>query len=426
MTMRILFLLRDELPPFRSDVKSLFGKYLAEAGIASDLLGQTGACGPVPLSWEAGTVIPAGRFRKGVLGQLLMPVKDAIALLRHRRPYDVIQVRDKIRTAAFALLVARIRDRPFVYWMSFPFVEGFAATARSRKDPGIVMRAADFTRVSLSRYLFYRVVLPNADHVFVQSEAMRTWLANKGFDRSCMTAVPMGVDTARVRRQSIVPADDWRLAGRRVVAYLGLLQKSRDSAFMLDLIESVKRVEPRALLLLIGDAPSAGEAQWIRDEIAKRDLHDDVVLTGWLKQEQALGYLVRAELGLSPIPRSELYDVSSPTKLLEYFALGVPGVANDIPDQKLAIDESGAGLCVPMEVAAFHDAVVELLRNPSLRRECAVRGPQYIERERSYEILSRRVAKVYNSMLDPRMTSVEEASALRNLPLAAKDDRPEH
>ncbi len=159
---------------------------------------------------------------------------------------------------------------------------------------------------------------------------------------------------------------------------------------------------PDILLVIAGDAPSGDEMAWMRAEIARRKLERLVLLTGWLPRQAALGYAVRAEVGLSPIPRGVLYDVSSPTKLVEYLALGIPGVANDIPDQARVLAESGAGLCVPMEAPAFAGAVRRLLHEPGLAAACRARGPGWVRAHRSYAILGRVVAEAYAGILAGR------------------------
>jgi glycosyltransferase involved in cell wall biosynthesis len=400
MTLRILFLMRDALPPFRADVQVLFGKYLSQAGLFSDILGQADPEHTGAITWPAGKAIVAGSENKGIRAEFIRPFRDIIALLRHREPYDLIQVRDKIRTAAFAWAFARWHQKPFVYWMSFPFVEGFEITARNRKQPGMVMKLADYIRIKASRRLFYNGVLQKADHIFVQSEAMRDWLIDKGYAAHRMTAVPMGVDTEQFQRAQIVPSDDPRLANRRIIIYVGSVSKSRQSDFMLDLVLALKDAEPSIMLVLAGDAPSLEEQQWIREEISQRNLQDYVLLTGWLSQDQALRYAVRAEVGLSPIPRGELFDVSSPTKLVEYLALGLPSVANDIPDQKLVIEQSQAGLCVPMEINAFQEAVLTFLNDAAFHRQCVERGPVFINNERTYAVIAKKVALTYQTILD--------------------------
>jgi len=160
-----------------------------------------------------------------------------------------------------------------------------------------------------------------------------------------------------------------------------------------------KRGGAELLLGFAGDAASNDVLAWMRAEIARRGIEQHVLLTGWLPQHLALGYAVRAEVGLSPIPRGTLFDVSSPTKLVEYLALGIPSVANDIPDQQLVIDESGAGLCVPMEAAPFARAVRRLLDDRALAAAFAQRGPVYVKSHRTYAILGQIVAETYTKIL---------------------------
>jgi glycosyltransferase involved in cell wall biosynthesis len=330
------------------------------------------------------------------------PLWDLLGLvraLRGGRP-DCIQVRDKIASGVLGRVAAALLRVPFVYWMSFPIVEGFEVRrddiGRGGRGPRWLAHAL---RARLSRCAIYRVVLPGARHVFVQSDAMADWLAAKGIERARMTAVPMGVDAALFDRASVQPVADPRLDGRRVVLYLGRVARSRRSDFLLDVAERLRRVRPDVLLVIAGDAPSDDEMAWMRREIGRRGLEGHVLLTGWLPQRTALGYAVRAEVGLSPIPRGTLFDVSSPTKLVEYLALGIPGVANDIPDQQRVIAESGAGLCVPMEAGPFAAAVLELLNDGALAARFALRGPPYVKTHRTYDILGNNVAKTYKKIL---------------------------
>jgi glycosyltransferase involved in cell wall biosynthesis len=397
-TPSILFIVRDPLPPIRADVLTLFGTEMPRYGVATDLVGQGGTDASAP--WPAGGMHVVGSL-KSRFASVCSPVWDFLGLLRalRGRRADCIQVRDKIASGLLGRVVAGVIGVPFVYWMSFPIVEGFEVRRDeiSRRGRGLKW-AAHALRAWASRLVIYRMVLPKARHIFVQSDAMADWLAAKGFDRSRMTAVPMGVDADLFDRARIEPVDDKRLDGRRVVLYLGRIAQSRRSEFLLDVAEQLRVDTPDVLLVIAGDAPSSDEMAWMRREIAARALEDHVLLTGWLPQRTALGYAVRAEVGLSPIPRGALFDVSSPTKLVEYLALGIPSVANDIPDQQLVIEQSRAGLCVPMEAGAFADAVRTLLRDRKLAEEFVQRGPAYVRGHRTYDILGRNVAETYRKL----------------------------
>lgn len=400
---QIACIVRDPLPPQRADLLTLFGVEMPRHGVGCALVGQAGAAAPG--QWRAGTMYPVGSITSRY-ASILTPLWDALGLLRAwraggRRP-DCIQVRDKVASGVLARLVAAVLGIPFVYWMSFPIVEGYAVRRDALRRHGRVLLALPHAlRAAVARAALYRWVLPGARHIFVQSDAMAAALAARGIPPARMTAVPMGVDTALFERGSIPPSIDPRLDGRRVVLYLGRVAQARRSDFLLDVLERLRTQVPDVLLVLAGDAPSPDEMAWMRAQIAARALGDHVLLTGWLPQRAALGYALRAEVALSPIPRGALFDVSSPTKLVEYLALGIPCVANDIPDQVQVLLASRAGLCVPMDAAAFAAAVRRLLDDRRLAADCAARGPAWVGAHRSYAILGRHVAQAYAAILKP-------------------------
>ena len=397
----IAFIVRDPLPPRRADVLTLFGAEMPRHGVHTELVGQAGMDAPVP--WNAGGMHVVGNLGSR-FAAVCAPFWDLLGLLRawRRARPGCIQVRDKVASAVLAWLAARCLGVPFVYWMSFPIVEGFEVRRDALAEGGkSLLWLAHALRARASRLAVYRLVLPRADHVFVQSEAMRAWLAGQGIAQQRMTAVPMGVDVDLFERAAIVPSADPRLDGRRVVVYLGSVAQSRRSDFLLEVADLLRAQVPEVLLVIAGDAPSPDEMAWMRREIAGRGLGRHVLLTGWLPQRAALGYAVRAEVGLSPIPRGPLFDVSSPTKLVEYLALGIPGVANDIPDQAQVIEASAAGLCVPMQAQAFAAATLRLLAAPALAARLGERGPGWVRAHRSYGILARRVARAYGDICPP-------------------------
>jgi glycosyltransferase involved in cell wall biosynthesis len=396
----IAFVVRDPLPPIRADVLTLFGAEMPRYGVMAELVGQGGDGAAAP-GWRGGRIHVVGSLGSK-LAAVLSPCWDALGLWRAWRaaPIDCVQVRDKIASGLVGRLAAAMLGVPFVYWMSFPIVEGFEVRRDEIGRAGRGLKwAAHALRARLSRFVIYRLVLPGAHHIFVQSDAMADALAARGLARARMTAVPMGVDAELFDRATVEPSRDPRLDGRRVIVYLGRIAQSRKSDFLLDVVDLLRAQLSDVLLVIAGDAPSADEMDWMRRQIAARGLDGHVLLTGWLPQRTALGYAVRAEVGLSPIPRGVLFDVSSPTKLVEYLALGIPSVANDIPDQQLVIAQSGAGLAAPMEAGPFSAAVLELLASPALRAGFAARGPAWVASNRTYAILGQTVAQTYKRIM---------------------------
>lgn len=205
----------------------------------------------------------------------------------------------------------------------------------------------------------------------------------------------MGIDASEFSlaiAPAIPPVD---LDGRRVIAYLGALGRARDPGFILDAFRCLRESDAAAFLLLIGDAPSDEEKAWLRSLIKASGLEKSVYLTGWLSRADALRMLRLADVAWSPIPRGTLYDVSSPTKVLEYLALGIPCVASDIPDQKYVVDQSGGGECVELSVRGFAEASLRLLRDDIGARAMGSSGREWVIRHREYSVLASEVAAAY-------------------------------
>jgi glycosyltransferase involved in cell wall biosynthesis len=149
---------------------------------------------------------------------------------------------------------------------------------------------------------------------------------------------------------------------------------------------------------MAGDTPDEAHREWLKTEAGRLGLGEDIVWTGWVARDDAWNYVRAAEIALSPIPRGDVLDTSSPTKAIEYMALGVPVVCNDNPDQKLVIEGSGAGICVRLDAAEFADAVISLLQDDTRRLDMGRRGPAYVQAHRSYARLAKDVASVYEKV----------------------------
>jgi glycosyltransferase involved in cell wall biosynthesis len=253
-----------------------------------------------------------------------------------------------------------------------------------------------WVRGRVGRFLLYRVVLPGANHVFVQSERMKQDMIARGIKAEKMTPVHMGVDLEAMRPEEIVPADDARLAGRRVLVYLGTLDRPRRIEVLFDMLVRVRRQIPEALLVLAGDTQDDVHRDWLKHQSELAGVAKHVVWTGWLPMRQGWQYVRAAEVGLSPFPRGFLLDSASPTKVPEYLALGVPVVCNDNPDQQAFIEASGGGVCVPYTAEDFAQAVLQLLaHDSSVRIKMLERGSSLVLGQRAYQTIAAHIAVTY-------------------------------
>jgi glycosyltransferase involved in cell wall biosynthesis len=393
--LRILQLVPEPLPTFRADVATLFGKYLPRHGVQCHVVGKGSAAPAQSQGFASARRASAGARWKAELSFLMLCLRALLAAGRGN--CDAVQVRDMVSIGLLALAVARLKGLPMVYWVSYLMSEG--RIERARALPGGLRARLVLLKGLVERWLLYRVLLPRADHVFVQSEAMARHMHAQGVPPERVSAVPMGVDMECVARPlQGRPWPGWE--GRPVIGYLGTLDRARRLEALLDALQLVRRERPETCLLLIGGAPQPGDVAQLLQAAQARGLGEAVQVTGWLPAAQAWEYLLGAQAAVSYVPRGALYDVSSPTKLLEYLALGMPCVGNDTPDQAAVLAASQPAPLAASTPQAMAEALLAILRDPDAARARAAAGPAFIEAERSYRVLGAAVAQRYRRVLD--------------------------
>lgn len=396
--MKILFFTREAHPTFRVDVAVLFGKYLPRFGIESDLVANL-EDGP-PAGWAAGRVfgrrLSGGRISRHCQGI----VHDVGALRRITRDYGLILVRDKPVFALLGLIAAKLRGVPFGYWMSFPLPEEWLLFARQRGlSLGLIRFLAIYLRGVLSYFILYKLVLPNAQYAFLQSDAMVSDLKARQIRTRTTLAVPMGVDHETIVGRGGAldePHQALRdlMLSRQTVVYLGTLERNRRLEVALHALDRVRKQVASVLLVFIGDANEAEDVLHLKALARELGLQDYVVFTGWLDINSAWSLARCAKLGFSPFPRGAIHETASPTKTVEYMALGLPVVANDQPDQAWVIAQSGGGVCTKLDADALAAGMIQLLNDPSDAVRRGVAGQSWVLQHRSYERIAHSVFRI--------------------------------
>jgi glycosyltransferase involved in cell wall biosynthesis len=389
---RMLALSSDNYPPQRVDVSVLFGEELSGRGHRIDWVLQSEAvCArSYVTAWHGGTVWVGptdlgaslfNRIRKHVRGI----VHDLrVYKLARAANYDFVMVKDKFVSGLSALFAARLFRLRFVYWLSYPFPESYLLRARdgTARYPFLYR-----IRGWVFHAVLYRALLPAADHIFVQSEQMRRDVAAQGIAASKITAVPMGIRAASfavpaAAAREVVPV------GERCFLYLGTLTRVRRLSFIIRVLALVTKELPDVKLYVVGSGDDPRDEQELIDEAARLGVSSSLVMVGQLPHADALRYVLEADICVSPFFPTPILNSTSPTKLIEYMAMGKAVVANDHPEQRLVIEESGAGYCVPYRENEFAKAVVTLFRAPDLARTMGARGRQYAAEHRTYRSIA--------------------------------------
>lgn len=387
--------------PPRVDVADLFCKRLAQHSYQYEWHIQTDAHGSAieRIDWlgQPAWVCPRSPLR-GVLGAVLTKIREFRADIKffHRAlsgDFDIIQVRDKFFAGTLGLIAARLRRLPFTFWLSYPFPEARILDAREGRS-----RHPLFSLVAgwLSGLLLYRVILPGAQHVFVQSEQMKRDVLRPWLDPAKFTPVPMGIP------DEDMPAPDAGGPTAPLVLYLGTLIRVRRLDALVRAFAAVVRSMPEARLAFVGDGDISEDRAALEAEVARLGLGDHVIFTGQLPRDQALAWIRRARVCLSPFYPTFVLRSTSPTKLIEYMAFGKATLVNDHPEQAQVIADSGAGRCVEWNEDAFAEAMLAMLKNEQATEEMGRRGREWVLKNRVYSRIADVVHAEYLRILEPQ------------------------
>lgn len=399
---RLFYAVGDFFPPWRLDVDELFSRQLPAKGLEVTWAARrksAGACQtenyngrPVWLPWR---VAVGGNIGKA-LNKLLQYGCELVFFFRllFGPGFDIVQARDRRYSFALLLvLVAKLRGWRFVYWSSYPFPESTREAALSR---GGVSRWILLLVHWFEWHYVYRFLMRAADHVFVQSEQMRRDVAACGISEEKMTPVPMGVPPELTDWRRTHPDVDV-VPGR--VVYVGTLVRVRRMGTLIESFAQVHQQVPHARFVVVGDGIKSEERQELEELARRLGIAEVVTFTGFVPMNEAWAWAASAEVCVSPFyPTFELRS-TSPTKLVEYMALGKPVVVNDHPEQADVIADTGAGVCVSWGAESFATGIAGLLKDPECASAMGELGPAWVAKHRTYDRIADMVAEHYRNIV---------------------------
>jgi len=110
--------------------------------------------------------------------------------------------------------------------------------------------------------------------------------------------------------------------------------------------------------------------------------------------------MIKADVGLVPYLNVGGHDKANPNKIFEYQRFGLPFVASDFELWKNHMDNSKTGLFVnPESSIEIAEATIFLLKNRAKASEMGELGKKQILHRYNWDIESKKLLDVYNSII---------------------------
>jgi 1,2-diacylglycerol 3-alpha-glucosyltransferase len=189
---------------------------------------------------------------------------------------------------------------------------------------------------------------------------------------------------ARFRALAGLPAD------RPLVTYVGRVAHEKNIEFLVDAFVQVRRIVPRAMLVIAGEGPARESLQ---QRVARAGIQADVRFVGYLDRNSAL---------LDCYAAADVFVFASRTEtqglvLLEAMAQGTPVVSTAELGTRSILKTGCGALVVNERIDEFSASVAKLLQDADLRRVLSAQGQEYARTWASH-VMAQRLTDLYASL----------------------------
>jgi len=181
-----------------------------------------------------------------------------------------------------------------------------------------------------------------------------------------------------------VPPNPQRKRGKRyLVGYVGNMSYQDGLDILLDVAEHMKNSgRCDVFFTCVGGGT---ELNKLKELVADKDLRDTVHFTGRVSDGELLEILSTADVCVNPDRPSEMNDISTMIKIMEYMALGKPIVQFDSKEGRFSAEEASLYAGKNDGVSDFASKIIWLLERPEERKKMGEFGRMRIEQHLAWE-----------------------------------------
>lgn len=196
-----------------------------------------------------------------------------------------------------------------------------------------------------------------------------------------------------------VPSNPARKNGKNyLVGYVGNMSIQDGLDILLDVAQHIKNSGRRDVFFMC--VGGGTELNKLKKMVGDMDLLDTVHFTGRVSDEELVEILSTADVCVNPDRPSEMNDISTMIKIMEYMALGKPIVQFDSKEGRFSAQESSLYAGKDAGVADFAAKIMWLLDRPEERKKMGEFGRKRIEEQLAWEYSVPKLLAAYQKALD--------------------------
>jgi glycosyltransferase involved in cell wall biosynthesis len=241
--------------------------------------------------------------------------------------------------------------------------------------------------------LFEKVTFKVSDYSIATNESYKEIALNRGkMHPNRVAIVRSGPDLSRLR---LTTGNIIYKKGRKLlVGFVGVIGEQEGLDLLLESIVQIVRVKNRddIQFAIIGDGT---DLQRIKDLSRELDLDDFIDFYGRVSDEKLVDILNTADICVNPDKPTEMNNLSTMNKIMEYMSLKKPIVQFDLKEGKFSAQKASL---YANNVFDFSEKIIQLADDEDLRKDMGEFGYNRVINDLNWNIEKKNLLKFYNKI----------------------------
>ncbi len=272
-------------------------------------------------------------------------------------------------------------------------------------DIPIIFRALDVAhgliRIPLLKQItknFEKFVIRNSTKILTTTNDLARYAHEMGGKNENIEMFPLGIN-ARVFKplkkdltlctQLGISEDD------TVIVFMGTLYEFSGVENIIRNFQFIKKKNLNTKFLIVGGGQSFNK---IKNIIHNNDLDSDIVVTGFIPQQEVPRYIALADICINPFEVNYVTDRILPTKILEYFACGKPVLSTPLNGTKELLPDESFGILYSTS-KDFTKILSTLLSDKDRLKQLGKQAYEYVQRNHNWDILSEQLIEKFELLV---------------------------
>jgi len=226
---------------------------------------------------------------------------------------------------------------------------------------------------------------------------------NESYKEIAMSRGKMSEDNIQIIRSGpkldrlkLLPADNQFRKGRKyLVGYVGVIGEQEGIDLLLESVKIIVSVRDDIQFAIIG---GGSDLEKMKQLCKKSDLGNFVDFYGRVPDDLMVAILNTSDLCVNPDKPTEMNNLSTMNKIMEYMALKKPVVQYDLKEGRFSAQEASLyARCG--DTNDFADKIVQLIDDSDLRAKMGAFGYERVLNELSWDFEKEKLLKFYDRIL---------------------------